>query len=112
MNRHDPEGMAATMTPDYRSDQPVHPNRHFVGNRQVVANWTEMFRGVPDLVSEVLTEATDGRTSLAEWRGGGPPRDGSAVPLWGGPRAGGGGGGGRSPARGCAAAGGAGRRGG
>src|SRR4051812_45415704 len=88
MNRHDPEGMAATMTPDYRSDQPVHPNRHFVGNRQVVANWTEMFRGVPDLVSELLAEATEGRTSLAEWRGGGHPPGGPRVTMWGVPLAG------------------------
>src|SRR4051794_41935947 len=90
MNRHDPEGMAATMTPGYRSDQPVHPNRHFVGNQQVVANWTEMFRGVPDLVSEVLAEATDGRTSLAEWRWAGHHVDGSEVTMWGVPLAGGG----------------------
>src|SRR4051812_50049252 len=90
MNRHDPEGMAATMTPDYRSDQPVHPNRHFVGNRQVVANWTEMFRGVPDLVSEVLTEATDGRTSLAEWRWGGRHLGRPGVTMGGGTVAGGG----------------------
>src|SRR4051795_2399223 len=58
MNRHDPEGMAATMNPGYRSDQPVHPNRHFVGNRQGVAKWTGLFRGAPDRVTEVLTEAT------------------------------------------------------
>ena len=49
MNAHDPEGMAAVMAPGYRSEQPVHPHRAFVGNRQVVANWTEMFHGVPDL---------------------------------------------------------------
>jgi limonene-1,2-epoxide hydrolase len=83
MNRHDPEGMAATMTPGYRSDQPVHPNRTFVGNRQVVANWTEMFRGVPDLVAEVLAEATEGRTSLAEWRWSGHHVDGSEFVMCG-----------------------------
>ena len=77
MNRHDPEGMAATMTPGYRSEQPVHPNRRFVGNQQVVANWTEMFRGIPDVSAEVLAEATDGRTSLAEWRWTGHYLDGS-----------------------------------
>ncbi|MCU1616026.1 MAG: hypothetical protein JWO98_3566 [Frankiales bacterium] len=31
VNRHDPEGMAAQMAPDYRSEQPAHPNRGFGG---------------------------------------------------------------------------------
>src|SRR3954451_24023072 len=83
MNRHDPEGMAATMAPDYRSDQLVHPNRHFVGNQQVVANWTEMFRGVPDLAVEVLSEATDGTTSLSEWAWHGHHTDGSEFDMRG-----------------------------
>ena len=77
VNRHDPEGMAACMRPDYRSDQPVHQNRHFVGNQQVVANWTEMFRGLPDLVAEVVTEATEGTTSFSEWAMTGHYADGS-----------------------------------
>ena len=77
VNRHDPAGMAALMAPDYVSDQPVHPNRHFVGNQQVVANWTEMFRGLPDLVAEVVTEATEGTTSFSEWAMTGHYADGS-----------------------------------
>lgn len=77
VNAHDPHAMAATMAPDYRSDQPVHPNRHFVGNDQVVANWTEMFRGVPDLHLEVLAEATEGNTCLSEWVFTGHHTDGS-----------------------------------
>src|SRR3954469_9683811 len=77
VNRHAPEGMAAPMKPDYRSDQPVHPNRHFVGNQQVVANWTAMFRGVPDLAVEVVAEATEGTTSFSEWSWDGHYADGS-----------------------------------
>ena len=77
VNRHDPEGMAATMAPDYRSDQPVHPNRHFVGNQQVIANWTEMFKGLPDLVAELVAEATEGTTSFSEWTMTGHYTDGS-----------------------------------
>jgi len=83
VNRHDPEGMAATMKPDYRSDQPVHPNRHFVGNRQVIANWTEMFRGVPDMSVEVVAEATEGTTSFAELACAGHHTDGSDFDLRG-----------------------------
>ena len=77
MNRHDPEGMAACMAPDYRSEQPVHPNRAFTGNRQVVANWTEMFHGVPDMRIEVVAEATEGTTSFSEWSWTGHSADGS-----------------------------------
>jgi ketosteroid isomerase-like protein len=83
MNRHDPAGMAACMAPDYRSDQPVHPNRHFVGNQQVVANWTEMFRGVPDMTVEVLAEATEGTTSFSEWAWLGQHTDGSEFDVRG-----------------------------
>lgn len=83
VNAHDPAGMAATMAPDYRSDQPVHPNRHFVGNDQVVVNWSEMFRGVPDLRLEVLAEATDGNTSLSEWVCAGRHTDGTLFELRG-----------------------------
>ena len=77
MNRHDPEGMAACMAPDYRSEQPVHPNRAFTGSRQVVLNWTEMFRGVPDMRIEVVAEATEGTTSFSEWSWTGHHADGS-----------------------------------
>ena len=83
MNRHDPEGMAATMAPDYRSDQPAHPNRHFVGNQQVEANWTRMFRGVPDLRVEVVSEVTVGSTSWVEWRWHGHHTDGSPFEMRG-----------------------------
>jgi ketosteroid isomerase-like protein len=77
VNAHDPAAMAALMAPDYRSEQPVHPNRAFVGNQQVVANWTEMFRGVPDMTVEVLAEATEGTTSFSEWSWTGHHADGS-----------------------------------
>jgi SnoaL-like domain len=77
MDAHDPGAMAALMAADYRSEQPVHPNRAFVGNRQVVANWTEMFRGVPDMAVQVVAEATEGTTSFSEWSWTGHHADGS-----------------------------------
>jgi hypothetical protein len=77
MDAHDPGAMAALMAPDYRSEQPVHPNRAFVGNRKVVANWTEMFRGVPDMAVQVVAEATEGTTSFSEWAWTGHHADGS-----------------------------------
>jgi ketosteroid isomerase-like protein len=83
VNRHDPAGMAATMAPDYRSDQPAHPNRAFTGNDQVVANWTQMFAGVPDLEVEVVADATDGSTVWSEWRWRGTHLDGSPFAMSG-----------------------------
>jgi ketosteroid isomerase-like protein len=67
MNAHDLEAMAALFAPDYRSEQPVHPNRGFGGRDQVVENWTQMFAGVPDLQVGVVKETTDGTTTWSEW---------------------------------------------
>lgn len=76
LNRHDPEAMAALFAADYRSEQPLHPERGFGGSDQVAANWRQMFRGVPDLTAELLRDAFDAGTSWAEWRWHGSHEDG------------------------------------
>ena len=68
VNRHDPDAMAALFAADYRSEQPLHPQRGFGGPDQVAANWSQMFRGVPDLTAELLGDAFDAGTSWSEWR--------------------------------------------
>ena len=83
MNAHDAERMAALFAPDYRSEQPAHPNRGFGGHAQVEANWTEMFRGVPDLTVEVVSEVTVGSTCWAEWIWRGHHTDGSVFEMRG-----------------------------
>jgi SnoaL-like protein len=83
MNRHDARGMADCMAPDYRSEQPVHPNRAFTGNGQVVINWTEMFAGVPDMKIECVAEDTVGSRSWSEWEWTGHYTDGSDVAICG-----------------------------
>ena len=82
-NRHDAEGMAACFAPDYRSEQPAHPNRGFGGPEQVAANWTQFFAAVPDLATEVVDSATDGRTTWTEWDTRGHYSDGSAFAMRG-----------------------------
>jgi ketosteroid isomerase-like protein len=77
VNRHDLDAMAALFAPDYRSEQPVHPNRGFGGPEQVVANWSAMFRGVPDLQVDVVTETTAASECWAEWVWHGTHGDGS-----------------------------------
>jgi ketosteroid isomerase-like protein len=77
MNGHDVEGMVALFAPNYRSEQPVHPQRGFDGRDQVAANWGRMFDGVPDLQAGVVKESTDGATSWSEWVWRGAHRDGT-----------------------------------
>ena len=83
MNAHDPDAMHALFTPDYRSEQPAHPNRGFGGRDQVRANWTNMFAGVPDMTVEVRATTTDGTTSWSEWDWRGTHTDGSPFGMRG-----------------------------
>lgn len=77
INSYDLDAMAALFAPDYRSEQPVHPNRGFGGPEQVVANWSAMFRGVPDLQVAVVTETTSASACWSEWVWCGTHSDGS-----------------------------------
>ena len=77
MNRHDVAAMVELFVPNYRSEQPVHPQRGFGGREQVAANWSRMFEGVPDLEAGIVKESTDGTTSWSEWVWRGSHRDGT-----------------------------------
>ena len=67
MNGHDPDAMLECFDPDYRSEQPAHPNRGFGGKDQVHKNWSNMFESFPDFKAEVLRQSTEGDTSWSEW---------------------------------------------
>ncbi len=67
MNSHDLEGAAGLFHPDYRSEQPAHPERAFVGRDQLRANWTAMFAGIPNFKAELLSSVDDGDTTWTEW---------------------------------------------
>jgi SnoaL-like domain len=60
INQHDPDAMVECFDPDYRSEQPVHPNRGFGGKEQVHKKWSGMFESFPDLGVEVLRQSTEG----------------------------------------------------
>ena len=83
MNTHDADAMASLYSPDYRSEQPAHPNRGFSGHAQVATNWGNMFRGVPDMTVELLAEATNGATVWSEWALTGHHLDGSPFEMRG-----------------------------
>jgi ketosteroid isomerase-like protein len=83
MNAHDLEAFLACIHPEYRSEQPVHPERGFGGRDQVEKNWAAMFSGIPDFRAEVLDSAVDGDTAWTEWRWTGTRADGSSVEMRG-----------------------------
>lgn len=83
MNEHDLEGAVGLVHPDYRSEQPAHPGRAFVGRAQMKANWQAMFDGIPDFHAEVLHSVTEGATTWSEWHWTGTRTDGEPFDVRG-----------------------------
>ena len=83
INAHDAESMAALFTPDYRSEQPVHPNREYVGRDTLASIWGDLFRAVPDLKGEVVADVPDGGNVWVEWHWHGHHTDGSVFEMRG-----------------------------
>lgn len=83
-NAHDLDAFVALFAPDYRSEQPAHPERAFTGSDQVRENWAGVFSGVPDFHAELILSATtsDG-VEVAEWRWTGTHTDGTAFEMCG-----------------------------
>jgi ketosteroid isomerase-like protein len=84
-NHHDLDAFVACFHPDYRSEQPVHPDRAFVGSEQARQNWAEVFAGVPDFQAELLRSADEGDTGWAEWHCRAPAPMGHASTCVGSP---------------------------
>ncbi|MGH2705898.1 MAG: nuclear transport factor 2 family protein [Actinomycetota bacterium] len=83
ISAHDIEAFVGSFHPDYRSEQPAHPDRAFGGQEQVRANWSAIFAGVPDVRGELIRGvATDGE-EWGEWRIHGTRTDGSAMDMRG-----------------------------
>jgi ketosteroid isomerase-like protein len=60
VNLHDLDALTACFAPDFLSETPAHPDRNFRGREQVRANWSEIFRAVPDIQLAVIRCADDG----------------------------------------------------
>jgi limonene-1,2-epoxide hydrolase len=87
LNRHDLDAAAALVHRDYRSEQPLHPDRAFVGGAQMRANWAAMLAGIPDFHAEIVSSAQNGATTWTEWvwtgtRTDGQPFDVAGVTLF------------------------------
>ena len=76
LNAHDVEAAAALIHENYRSEQPAHPGRAFVGRAQMHANWQAMLTGIPDFHAELIRSADDGDTTWSEWSWTGTRADG------------------------------------
>jgi ketosteroid isomerase-like protein len=76
MNAHDLESAAALFHEEYRSEQPAHPGRAFVGRAQMHANWAAIFAGIPDFHAELIRSVDDGDTTWSEWSWSGNRTDG------------------------------------
>jgi ketosteroid isomerase-like protein len=83
MNEHDLPGVTALIHQDYRSEQPLHPARAFVGRAQMEANWRAMFNGIPDFHAEMVRSVHDGETVWTEWRWTGNRSDGEPFEMRG-----------------------------
>jgi ketosteroid isomerase-like protein len=83
MNNHDLDGAAGLMHEQYRSEQPAHPGRAFVGRAQMRANWAAMFAGIPDFRAELIRSVDDGDVVWSEWHWWGTRTDGQPFDVRG-----------------------------
>jgi len=82
-NDHDLEAMLECFKPDYRSEQPAHPDREFGGREQVRENWGGTFQEVPDFHANLLRSTVSGDTVWSEWDWYGTRKDGSRLEMRG-----------------------------
>ncbi len=67
LNRHDLEAFLGCFDPNYRSEQPAHPNRGFGGKEQVRKNWAAMFESFPDFEAQLLRHTAQEGVVWSEW---------------------------------------------
>ena len=82
-NRHDLDAMVECFAPDFRSEQPFHPERNFVGQAGVRNNWSFFFTTIPDIQVEILNEVEEGDTVWAELHYHGTQTDGKQFTVKG-----------------------------
>jgi limonene-1,2-epoxide hydrolase len=70
-NRHDVDGIYATVHPNFDSIQPCFPARNFSGAEQVRKNWRAIFQAEPGFRLTVLRSARSGNTVWVELHGAG-----------------------------------------
>jgi ketosteroid isomerase-like protein len=79
LNAHDLDSLVGCFDEGYRSEQPAHPERAFVGRDQVRKNWGALLEQIPDLRAELVASAVDGESVWAEMRWTGTKADGAPL---------------------------------
>ena len=83
LNAHDIDAFVELFSPDYRSEQPAHPDRQFGGREQVRENWGGTFQEVPDFRADLLRSVVSGDTTWSEWDWYGTRKDGTRLEMRG-----------------------------
>lgn len=83
MNRHDIDALVACFHPEYSSEQPVHPERAFIGTEQVRRNWSGIFDETRDFHAMLLRSSVVGNEIWAEWVWEGSSRTGGRSEIRG-----------------------------
>ncbi|WP_412538306.1 nuclear transport factor 2 family protein [Longispora sp. K20-0274] len=83
INAHDIDAFTACFAPGYRSDQPAHPARAFLGAEQVRRNWSTFFREIPDLRAELIGSSAHDGVEWGEWHWAGTRLDGEPFAMRG-----------------------------
>jgi ketosteroid isomerase-like protein len=67
-NAHDLDAMTNCFAPEFVNETPAHPSRSFRGRDQMRRNWSQIFRAVPDIVTEAVRSTVDAEGSVwVEW---------------------------------------------
>jgi SnoaL-like protein len=67
INKHDLEAFVNCFSENYKSEQPVHPDRIFKGREQVRKNWSANFNEMRDFRSDLLRYRIDPDLIWSEW---------------------------------------------
>ena len=63
---HDLDALLDCFDEDFRSEQPLHPERSFVGRETVRKRWASNFSDMPNMRAELLSTAVSGDVVWAE----------------------------------------------
>jgi limonene-1,2-epoxide hydrolase len=83
LNAHDLDAAVGLLHESYRSEQPAHPGRAFVGRDRMRANWQAMLAGIPDFHADVVRSAAAANTVWTEWQWTGTRTDGQVFEVRG-----------------------------
>jgi ketosteroid isomerase-like protein len=83
INDHNVDAMLSVFDPDYRSEQPAHPDRGFQGVEQVRKNWSAIFNSTADFSANLRAVVVEGDTVWSEWDWSGTRTDGSRLQMRG-----------------------------